>query len=49
MLGSHKAWFAALAVAIALTGVFIGLKWLTVVALILWIVAMVVFGTGRRK
>jgi hypothetical protein len=46
---SQKAWFALVAVAIALTGVFTGLKWLTVAALVVWLVAMVVFGTGKRK
>ncbi len=46
---SHKAWFAVLAIGIALTGVFSGLKWLTLVALAVWITAMLIFGTGKRS
>ena len=49
LLSPHKIWFAAIAVALALTGVISGLKWLTVLALVVWIVAMMVFGTGKRK
>jgi hypothetical protein len=45
---SQKTWFAVIAVALALTGVFTGLKWLTVVALVVWVAAMVIFGTGKR-
>ena len=40
---------ALVAVAVALTGVVTGLKWLTVAALGLWIAAMLYFGTGKRK
>ncbi|MGA7306771.1 MAG: hypothetical protein WBW88_18000 [Rhodothermales bacterium] len=49
MSNTHKPWFAAIAVAVALTGVVMGLKWLTVIALGLWVVAMIVFGRGRRR
>lgn len=49
LLNPHKAWLAAIAVALALTGVITGLKWLTVVALGVWIIAMAVFGIGKRK
>lgn len=38
-----------MAVATALTGLFTGLEWLTVVALIFWIAAMLHFGIGKRK
>ena len=39
---------ALIAVAIALLGVFSGQKWLTVLALALWGIAMLVFGLGKR-
>lgn len=45
----HKAWFALIAVAVAVTGVLTGLKWLTVAALVIWIVAMMAFGAGKRR
>ena len=48
-LNPHKTWIAIVAVAVALTGVFIGLKWLTVAALGIWIAAMLVFGRGKRN
>ena len=40
---------AAVSIAVALTGIISGLKWLTVAALVLWIAAMLYFGTGKRK
>ena len=40
---------AVAAVAIALTGILTGLEWLSVAALVLWVVAMIVFGTGKRN
>jgi len=43
----HKAWIAIVAVAVAMTGVFTGLKWLTVAALGIWITAMLVLGRGK--
>jgi type IV secretory pathway VirB3-like protein len=45
----RKAVAALVAVAIALVGVFTGMRWLTVVALVLWVVAMLVFGFGDRN
>jgi hypothetical protein len=47
-LNSQKAWFAIVAVAVALTGVITGLKWLTIAALGIWIAAMLLFGRGNR-
>jgi hypothetical protein len=43
----HKAWIAIVAVAVALTGVLTGLKWMTVAALGIWIAAILVFGRGK--
>ena len=40
---------ALVAIAVALTGVLTGLKWLTVTALVLWLAAMLYFGVGKRK
>ena len=39
---------AIVAVAIALAGVLLGFRWLTVAALVVWIIAMMVFGPGQR-
>jgi len=36
-------------VAIALTGAFTGLKWLSLIALLLWLAAMYIFGRGNRN
>ena len=40
---------AGIAVLIALLGIVTGLKWLTVAAFVLWIVAMIILGTGNRQ
>jgi hypothetical protein len=40
---------AGVAMAIALTGAFTGLKWLTFIALLVWIAAMYIFGRGDRN
>jgi len=45
----HKAWIAIVAVAVAITGIVTGLKWLTVAALGIWIAAILVFGRGKRN
>ena len=45
----HKSLVAGIAVAVALLGVVAKMKWLTVAALVLWIVAMMILGTGKRQ
>ena len=40
---------AGVAVVIALTGVATELEWLTVIALVAWVAAMLYFGRGDRK
>ena len=40
---------ALVAVAIALTGAFTGLNWLSLIALLLWFAAMYIFGRGKRN
>jgi len=44
-----KAWAAGLAAIIALIGVVADLKWLTVIALVVWLLAMLYFGVGGRR
>lgn len=44
----QKLVLAGIAVVIALVGMATGLRWLTVAALLLWIGAMIILGTGRR-
>jgi hypothetical protein len=45
----QKVLAAAVAVILALTGMVTGLKWLTILALLLWIAAMLYFGLGSRQ
>ena len=44
-----KTWAAAFAAIIALIGVVADLKWLTVIALVGWLLAMIYFGVGDRR
>ena len=44
----RKGWAALFCVALALFGAFSGFRWLTVLALGLWIAAMIYFGRGER-
>lgn len=44
-----KGWTAGISVIIALIGVVAKLRWLTVVALVGWLVAMIFFGVGNRR
>jgi hypothetical protein len=45
---NHKILAAVVAVAMALTGVLTEMRWLTVVALVFWVVAMLYYGLGQR-
>lgn len=40
---------AAVSVAVALTGIISGVRWLTVIALLMWVAAMAYYGFGNRK
>jgi len=40
---------AVVAAAVAIIGIATGLKWLTLVALVLWFAAVYIFGRGNRK
>jgi len=39
---------AIIAVTIALAGVLLEISWLTIAALVVWVIAMLVFGRGKR-
>lgn len=45
----NKLLAAAIAVGLTLLGLTSGIRWLTVVALAFWIVALMLLGSGRRK
>ena len=44
-----KVMAAVVAAAVAIIGIATGLKWLTLVALVLWFAAVYIFGRGNRK
>ncbi len=44
-----KVMAAVVAAAVAIIGIATGLKWLTLVALVLWFAAVYIFGRGNRN
>ena len=47
-LHPHKAWAAVLCVVLALVGVLTGWRWLTVAALVIWVLVLIRYGFGQR-